>query len=103
MEKHVGLISKFNKDVPADHTSQAHFHGKVISIGLVIVVYVWQKVFACLNGYRRGTILLFLQTRLFRRVHLTQVYSDLREGRKRGTSGEYMLILVSLSIKTVNL
>lgn len=98
MEKHVGLVSKFNKDVPADHTSQAHFHGKVISIGLVIVVYVWQKVFARLNGNWRSTILLFLQTRLFWRVHLSQVYPDLREGREGGTSGEYMLILVPLYI-----
>lgn len=90
--------SKFNEDVPADHTSQAHFHGKVISIGLVIVVYVWQKVFARLNGNWRSTILLFLQTRLFWRVHLSQVYPDLREGREGGTSGEYMLILVPLYI-----
>lgn len=64
-------------DVPANHTGQAHFHGKVISIGLIVVVYVRQEVFACLNGNWGGTILLFLQTRLFRRVHVSQLDPDL--------------------------
>lgn len=44
------LVSHGHCHLSADHTSQAHFHGKVISIGLIIVIYVWQKVFARLNG-----------------------------------------------------
>lgn len=39
-------------DVPANNACQAHFHGEVVSVGLVIVVQVWQKVFARLDSYR---------------------------------------------------
>lgn len=69
-------ISTNIQHVPANHTSQAHFHGEVISAGL-IVIYVWQQVFACLHSDRRRAILLFLQTRLFRGIHLSQVNPDL--------------------------
>lgn len=76
-------ISTNIQHVPANHTSQAHFHGEVIGAGLIII-YVWQQVFARLHSDRRRAILLFLQTRLFRGVHLTQVNPDLffQEDRK---------------------
>lgn len=90
--------------IPANHTSQAHFHGKVVSIGLIVVIYVWQKVFACLNGNWRRTILLFLQTRFFWRVHLTKVDPDLFiDKAEREVYGECMLTLVPLSNKPVKL
>lgn len=53
------VLSGGSGDAPANDTRQAHFHGEVVSVGLIIVVQVWQKVFARLNGYRRGTVFLF--------------------------------------------
>lgn len=67
-------------DGPADHARQAHFHGEVVSVGLVIVADVRKEVFAGLDCNWGGTILLFLQTGLFWRVHVDQINSDLCGG-----------------------
>lgn len=89
LNTNVKAAFKLNPDWPANNTSQAHFHGKVIRIGLVIVTDVWKEVFARLNCNRGGTILWFLQTGLFRRVHVNQINSDLcgREGGERERTG----------------
>lgn len=83
MNMDIQAAHKFKPGGPADHARQAHFHGKVIGVGLVIVADVWKEVFARLNCNWRGAILLFLQAGLFRRIPVNQLNSDLC-GRKRG-------------------